>query len=223
MIEISYLQELSLAVNSFYQLTMAGTISPRYMNHIPGEKLKAGLRNEGAKAKGNLYWDFRISLRTARKVVFFDSHTHEIDLVSQNDPCTETELALGKSCLLNKDFVFSYTTEDFQLPSSVFGRTDAGSTAMISFIPKFCELSVDDAYKASVVGKSFETDIENGKGEYVFLLDRSGSMSGLRIQKAKEALILFIKSLPQDTYFNVISFGSSSEKLFPQSMRYSDK
>ena len=35
-IEISYLQELSLAVNSFYQLTMAGTISPRYMNHIPG-------------------------------------------------------------------------------------------------------------------------------------------------------------------------------------------
>ena len=48
-------------------------------------------------------------------------------------------------------------------------------------------------------------------------------MGGTRIKKAKEALILFIKSLPQDTYFNVISFGSSSEKLFPQSMRYSDK
>ena len=48
-------------------------------------------------------------------------------------------------------------------------------------------------------------------------------MGGTRIKKAKEALILFIKSLPQDTYFNVVSFGSSSEKLFHESMRYSDK
>ena len=142
--------------------------------------MKAGLRNEDAKVKGDLYWDFRISLRTTRKVVFFDSHTHDINLASQNDTCTETELVLGK-CLLSKDFVFTYTTEDFHLPSSVFGRTDAGSTAVISFVPKFCELSVDDAYKASVAGKSFETDIENGKGEYIFLLDRSGSMGGARI------------------------------------------
>ena len=60
---------------------------------------------------------------------------------------------------MNKDFTFSYTTEDFQLPSYVFGRTDVGSTAMLSFIPKFCDLSLDDAYKASVTGKGFETDI----------------------------------------------------------------
>ena len=49
---------------------------------------------------------------------------------------------------------------------------------MISFIPKFCELSLDDAYKASITGKGFEIDIENGKGEYIFLLDRSYSMHG---------------------------------------------
>lgn len=48
-------------------------------------------------------------------------------------------------------------------------------------------------------------------------------MSGGRIEKAKEALILFIKSLPQDTYFNVISFGSGSERMFPDSVKYTDK
>lgn len=58
----------------------------------------------------------------------------------------------------------------------------------------------------------------------MFLLDRSGSMGGKRIEKAKEALILFIKSLPQDTYFNVVSFGSGSNKLFnPNSVKYGDK
>lgn len=94
---------------------------------------------------------------------------------------------------------------------------------MLSFIPKFCQLSLDDAYKASVVGKGFETDIDNARGEYLFLLDRSGSMRGPRIKKAKESLILFIKSLPPDSYFNVVSFGNRAEYLYPKSVFYNDK
>ena len=70
---------------------------------------------------------------------------------------------MTKASIPNKDFTFSYTTENFQLPSYVFGRTDSGSTAMLSFIPKFCELSIDDAYKAAVAGKGFQTDIANAK------------------------------------------------------------
>jgi len=112
-----------------------------------------------ARAEGRFYWNFKISLKTSRKVHFFDSNTHDIDLLSQNDSKTESVFAMAKSSVPNKDFVFSYSTEDYQLPSYVFGRTDAGSTAMVSFIPKFCPLSIDDAYKASVAGKAFETDI----------------------------------------------------------------
>jgi uncharacterized protein with von Willebrand factor type A (vWA) domain len=50
-------------------------------------------------------------------------------------------------------------------------------------------------------------------------LDRSGSMDGKRIQNAKKSLILFLKSLPVDSYFNIISFGSSFNFLFPDSRK----
>lgn len=66
----------------------------------------------------------------------------------------------------------------------MLGRTDVSSTAMLSFIPKFCELTIDDAMAASMVKKPLETDMSAAKGEYVFLLDRSGSMGGTRIKKA---------------------------------------
>jgi hypothetical protein len=45
------------------------------------------------------------------------------------------------------------------LPNYVFGRTDVSSSAMLSFIPKFCNLAVDDAYKASVKGTPYESEI----------------------------------------------------------------
>ncbi len=92
---------------------------------------------------------------------------------------------MQKSQIPNKDFFFVYTTEDFHLPSYVLGSTDISSTVMLSFIPKFCNLDVNDAYKASVVNKSYETDMDAAKGDYIFLLDRSGSMGGTRIKQAR--------------------------------------
>ena len=65
--------------------------------------------------------------------------------------------------------------------------------------------------------KPDEIDHEKIPGEmvsdqiFIFLLDRSGSMSGSNIEMAKEALKLFIQSLPQGAMFEVVSFGSRFE------------
>ena len=56
--------------------------------------------------------------------------------------------------------------------------------------------------------------------EYIFLIDRSGSMNGVPIQLAVKALKVFLHSLPMGCLFNVYSFGSKYEVLFPESMEY---
>jgi uncharacterized protein with von Willebrand factor type A (vWA) domain len=56
--------------------------------------------------------------------------------------------------------------------------------------------------------------------EYIFVIDRSGSMNGQPMQLAKEALLLFLHSIPLGSKFNVVSFGTNFEKLFDTSKLY---
>lgn len=58
--------------------------------------------------------------------------------------------------------------------------------------------------------------------EFIFVVDCSGSMGGDSIKKAAECLEFFIRSLPPNSFFNVVRFGSSFEKLFPNSMEYNE-
>ena len=47
---------------------------------------------------------------------------------------------------------------------------------------------------------------------FIFLIDQSGSMSGSSIKIASQALILFLQSLPVDSYYQIIGFGSTFKK-----------
>uniref|UniRef100_A0A671KZ76 von Willebrand factor A domain-containing protein 5A-like n=1 Tax=Sinocyclocheilus anshuiensis TaxID=1608454 RepID=A0A671KZ76_9TELE len=67
------------------------------------------------------------------------------------------------------------------------------------------------------------------QGEFVFVIDRSGSMgvmmnekkgAQMRIESAKDTLLLLLKSLPMGCYFNIYGFGSDFESFFPLSVEY---
>ncbi|HQY69314.1 MAG TPA: VIT domain-containing protein [Pseudomonadales bacterium] len=57
-------------------------------------------------------------------------------------------------------------------------------------------------------------------GEYIFLLDRSGSMAGGSIAQALDALCLALRSMEAGDAFNIIGFGSRHEMMFPHSQPY---
>lgn len=48
---------------------------------------------------------------------------------------------------------------------------------------------------------------------FIFIVDCSGSMSGSRMTIAKEALDLFVRSLPLGCSFSIIEFGSTFNAL----------
>jgi uncharacterized protein with von Willebrand factor type A (vWA) domain len=56
-------------------------------------------------------------------------------------------------------------------------------------------------------GKEVEEDHIKKKGEFFFILDSSGSMEGEKMDRAKDALKVFLKDLPEDSFFNVVTFG----------------
>jgi len=93
---------------------------------------------------------------------------------------------------------------------------------MINFVPETSTKTLNDAYLAELESQGVklpDVDLENTKGEYIFLIDRSGSMSGSFIKMAREALAIFLRSLPKDSYFNVISFGSKYTTMFEESKK----
>lgn len=61
-----------------------------------------------------------------------------------------------------------------------------------------------------------ERDIDSSlasKNIFTFIVDRSGSMTGEKMEITKESLKLFIQSLPVGSQYQIISFGSRYDKL----------
>jgi hypothetical protein len=55
------------------------------------------------------------------------------------------------------------------------------------------------------------------KSEYIFILDRSGSMKIDPMNTLIQAMLLVIEDLPESAFLNIYSFGTTFEILFKDS------
>ncbi|KAI0078065.1 VIT-domain-containing protein [Panus rudis PR-1116 ss-1] len=115
---------------------------------------------------------------------------------------------LRSSNYLNCDFVLSIQANGLDAPRCFVEHHPSGdgSLAMqLTMVPKFDLPPVQSQ-------------------EYIFLVDRSGSMSmdsPTRISVAKHALAMLLRCLPQrGTTFNIFSFGNHCDSLWPMSQPY---
>jgi len=117
----------------------------------------------------------------------------------------------GKSChasfqdiSLDRDVVVLIEEEKPHQPRACIEVAEDGKTmtGLVTFYPQieFCDL----------------------KWDFVFVIDRSGSMNGRKIMQASDTLLLFLRSLPAECTFNIVGFGSKYEALFDSPQPYND-
>lgn len=83
----------------------------------------------------------------------------------------------------------------------------SGKYGSISFIPR----------------KEREEQEDLSGEEFIYIVDCSDSMSGYQIKLAAECLLIFIKSLPENGYFNVVRFGSEYIPLFERPILFTNE
>ena len=207
-ISLKLVDELPLESESeAVRFTLPTVLKPRYTPAGSVDPL-APVKDEGGSqvAHGNAtISDFILEVNGIDIISNITSPTHDIVVIDKTDL---KEVSLKSTSSLDKDFILFITYKEPHQPRSVVEGGQSGvendfmssHVVMLDFFPDFASIPASC--------------------EFVFLIDRSGSMAGTPIKQARETLILFLKSIPPGCYFNIIGFGSDFRHLFPQSVPY---
>ena len=163
-------------------------------------------------------WVIETEIQSPSPITFVKSPSHDIAPSYGNEGHT-CKIAFKSNTpqYPNKDFILLYTNEDKKDKIDyMLTPFEEGYCAMVNVRADFQTVPNEKVYENLVKAKEVENEysMDEVRGEYIFLIDRSGSMDGDRITMARDSLVLFLKSLPQESLFNVVSFGDSYEFLF---------
>jgi Ca-activated chloride channel family protein len=130
----------------------------------------------------------------------FEVPTHEVSSRKLADGTLQLTLAEKKS-IPNRDFVLRYRVAGEMPKSTLFLDRGKGPGGFFSLV---------------VHPPALDVDALVGQREIVFVVDISGSMSGVPLGLCKTAMRLAIMQLrPVDT-FNIITFSGATQKAFPE-------
>ncbi|KAI7812274.1 von Willebrand factor A domain-containing protein 5A-like isoform X1 [Triplophysa rosa] len=220
-ISITYITELSVQADHALRFCLPAVLNPRY---TPAGSA-AGIVSEISSVCDSVPYTLTLSVHVSspKPISKLESNCTLDPLVFLDSHHTHATVNLSSGHKFDKDVELFVYYENTHQPTAI---VEAGVTAaqpgslmsdpvvMISLYPEFPE----------EVMSSLTT-----QGEFVFVIDRSGSMdcmmhhgegAQMRIESAKETLLLLLKSLPMGCYFNIYGFGSRYESFFPQSVVY---
>lgn len=202
--------EVTITLITVCELPLAGddvrfvlptTIAPRYapvadrtaVGRAPADALNPPV---ALRVPYGLSVTVDVDLGVALRGVESPSHPLAVELDG-----TRARVTLGECApALDRDFVLCVRPVEALRPQAWLEVEDGRGGVMLAFQPRF------EAGAAPC--------------EILFLIDRSGSMNGTSIAEARNALQLCLRSLTEQHFFNIISFGSRHTLLFPHSRRY---
>lgn len=193
-VTIVYIQELKHdAEVDGIRLTIPTHIAPRYGSHLDVLPIPTDTMGIAITV------DIQISNTPIKKIV---SPSHPVE-VSLEESTSRASVGLTLSNVqLENDFVLQIVAKDVGIPQAILEEH--------SFLPN------QRALMTTLVPKF---NLKPSRPELVFIADRSGSMSS-NMNTLISALQVFLKSIPIGCMFNICSFGSRYEFLWPQSRTY---
>lgn len=210
MVEITYLGELKhdAEVNGI-RFTIPTSISPRY-GHYPGQLAQSTAVQGYGGGSIEITVDATVAADSFIQKILSPSHPIAVSMgtvstAERADPVpykASATLSLG-TAELEKDFILQLVAKDTGVPTALCEKhptLNGHRAVMATLVPRF--------------------SLRPEKPEIVFIIDRSGSMSGKKITTAVNALKVFLKSLPVGVKFNICSFGSHHSFLFDKSKTY---
>ncbi|XP_075437475.1 von Willebrand factor A domain-containing protein 5A-like [Ascaphus truei] len=222
-VTLSYVRELPLEADGAVRFVLPAVLNPRYTPEDQEESITANLPRV---PPGQIPYTLSMSahFQSAYGISKVQSNCGITPLQYTNDDKTAAKVSLAEGHKFERDVELlvyykevnkpSVTVES-GLPDAEAGSLMAEPAVMLNFYPSFPE-----------------TQEPSNCGEFIFLMDRSGSMMSpmnnepdapQRIQSAKETLVLLLKSLPLGCYFNIFGFGSHFESFFLESMEYTQQ
>ena len=204
-LDLKLVGELPLDAEGAVRFSLPAVLKPRYTPLGSTDPL--ALVDSAAKGQASAVHSFEMVVKKDG-VANVTSPTHKISDI-QEEECIRVTLAQEDAKPLQTDLVVLVHRSDPHLPSAVCELGDPSSSqrsymgapaVMLSFFPEF--------------------ESKRAACEFIFLVDRSGSMGGSYIKSAGETLVLFLKSIPPGCSFNIIGFGSRYTSLFPNSVEY---
>jgi Ca-activated chloride channel family protein len=148
-----------------------------------------------AKPIQNLSLNLDLESSTPLKTIYSPSHT--VDLQRPN-PRRATLKLDEKQLATDKDFQLIYGAEKSEVALKVLThRVDSDGYFLLFASPGI------DADEKNIVAK-----------DVAFVVDTSGSMSGQKIEQARNALLFCVRNLNEQDRFEVLRFSTDTESLF---------
>ncbi|KAM4590353.1 von Willebrand factor A domain-containing protein 5A-like [Fundulus diaphanus] len=222
-IRLEYVTELAVQADDGLRFCLPAVLNPRYQPQGSEGPSVQVTSVPASLVPYSLSFSARVS--SPRPISKVESNCSLEPLQYLNTDQTQATVKLAAGHKFDRDVALLIYYKDAHQPTAVVEAGQASAkpgtlmgdpVVMVSLYPEFPE---------SVTSKLTSC------GEFVFLLDRSGSMdlpmycesNQSRIASARDTLLLLLKSLPMGCYFNIYSFGDSYEHVFPKSVKYGQK
>ncbi|XP_071167544.1 von Willebrand factor A domain-containing protein 5A-like isoform X2 [Mytilus edulis] len=214
LLTISYVVELSVETDGKVRFTLPTVLTPRY-SPVVGHYVEPGSESSPGQVdiRTPCRFTFSAAVSGCYNIKSVSSPNDKLN-VKVNEDKSSASIDLAEEFKFDHDLSFDIIYDNINEPEIIL---ELGNKEKDGLLKE--DLLMLNFYPDLKQGE----DTEDSKREFIFVIDRSGSMSNVRIKKAKETLLLLLKSLPVGCLFNVVSFGSDFSTLFEQSEEYSEK